>query len=187
MKRQLIKFSLLAAALLCFSAVGKAQPKFGYVNSQEIIVAMPEVAEVQAQLEKLQKDLEEQLEIIQVEYNNKAADYQKNVATFSDAIRQSKERELMGLQQRYEELGKAGSQDIQNKQSELMKPVVEKAKAAINKVASAGKYTIIFDQAAGSIAYFDEGQMTNIAAQVKSELGIKDTPAAPAKPAATSK
>ena len=151
----MMKLSLGLVALFCATTVAQAQPKFGYVNSQEIIFSMPELNDVQASLEKLQKDLEEQLEIIQVEYNNRLVEYQKNAANYSDAIRQSKEQELMSLQQRYEELGKAGSQDMQNQQNKLMQPVIEKARAAIDKVSAEGGYIAVFDMAAGSLAYFD--------------------------------
>ena len=166
----LTKIALTAAALLCATTLSNAQPKFGYINSQEIIYNMPEIADVQLQLEKLQKDLEEQLEFIQVEYNNKLTDYQKNAANYSDAIRQSKEQELMGLQQRYEELGKAGSQDMQKKQGELMTPLIEKARATINKIAAEQALTAVFDMAAGSLAYIDEAQMVNLAPAVKKEF-----------------
>ena len=108
----MMKLSLAVVALLAATTAGNAQPKFGYVNSQEIILSMPEIQDVQLSLEKLQKEVEEQLEIIMVEYNNKLVDYQKNQANYSDAIRQSKEQELMSLQQRYEELSKAASQVI---------------------------------------------------------------------------
>ena len=171
----LMKLSLAVAALLCATSVSNAQPKFGYVNSQEIIYNMPEISDVQLQLEKLQKDIEEQLEFLQVEYNNKLADYQKNAASLSDAIRQSKEQELLGLQQRYEELGKAGSQDMQKKQGELMTPLIEKARATIDKVSAENGLIAVFDLAAGSLAYMDESQMVNIAPAVKKELGIAET------------
>lgn len=180
----LMKLSLAAAALLCATSVSNAQPKFGYVNSQEIIYNMPEIGDVQLQLEKLQKEVEEQLEFLQVEYNNKLADYQKNVGTYSDSIRQSKERELIDLQQRYEELGKAGSQDMQKKQGELMTPLIEKARATINKIAAANSLVAVFDTAAGALAYMDESQMIDIAPAVKKELGIAETAAAPAPAAA---
>lgn len=176
----LTKISLAMAALFCATTVGQAQPKFGYINSQEVIFAMPEIQQVQLQLEQLEKDLSEQLEYIQVEYNKLAADYQQKAATYSDAIRQSKEQELMSLQQRYEELGKAGSAEMQTKQAELMKPVIDKAKAAIDKVAAEGGFTAVFDMAVGSLAYWDENQMTDLAPMVKKELGITDAPAAEA-------
>lgn len=173
----MMKLSLALAAVLCATTVSNAQPKFGYINSQEIIYNMPEIADVQLQLEKLQKEVEEQLEFLQVEYNKQLADYQKNAATYSDAVRQSKEQELIGLQQRYEELGKAGSQEMQKKQADLMNPLIEKARATINKVAAENGLIVVFDTAAGSLAYMDESQMVNIAPAVKKELGIAEQPA----------
>lgn len=175
----MMKLSLAVATLLAATAVGNAQPKFGYVNSKEIVFSMPDIAEVQASLEKLQKEIEEQLEFIQVEYNNLLVEYQKNASTYADSVRQSIEKDLMNLQQRYEELGKAGTQDMQNKQAELMTPVFEKAQAAINKVAAEGGYTAIFDTNVGALAYHDPAQMTDISPLVKKELGIPEnaTPA----------
>lgn len=170
----LMKLSLAAAALFCATSVSNAQPKFGYINSQEIIYNMPEINDVQLQLEKLQKDVEEQLNFLQVEYNNKLAEYQKNAAGYSDAIRQSKEQELIGLQQRYEELGKAGSQDMQKKQGELMTPLIEKARATIDKIAAENGLIAVFDTAAGALAYMNESQMLNLAPAVKKELGIAE-------------
>ncbi len=180
----MMKLALALVALFAATSVSNAQPKFGYVNSQEIIFTMPEIADVQASLEKLQKDIEEQLEIIQVEYNNLLVEYQKNASSYSDSIRQSKEQELMGLQQRYEELSKAGTQDMQNQQAKQMQPVIEKARAAIEKVSAEGGFVAVFDMAAGSLAYYDKAQMTDIAPLVRKELGIPEnaTPApAPAQ------
>lgn len=170
----MMKLSLAVVALFAATTVGNAQPKFGYVNSQEIILSMPEIQDVQLSMERLQKDLNEQLEIILVEYNNKIADYQKNAANLSDAIRQSKEQELMSLQQRYEELGKAGQQDLQTQQAKLMQPIVEKANAAIEKVAQEGKFTAIFDMAAGALVYYSKDQMVDITPLLRKELGIAE-------------
>lgn len=176
----MMKLSLAVVALLAATTVGNAQPKFGYVNSQEIIFSMPEIQEVQVSLEKLQKELEEQLEFIQVEYNNLMVEYQKNAGTYSDAVRQSKEQALMDLQRRYEELGKAGSQDMQNQQAKLMQPVIEKARAAIDKVGVEGGYVAIFDMAAQSLAYYDKAQMTDISPLVRKELNIAENATAAA-------
>lgn len=170
----MMKLSLAVLALVATTTVGYAQPKFGYVNSQEIILSMPEMEEVQLGMERLQKDLGEQLEIIQVEYNNKVAEYQKNVNSYSDAIRQSKEQELMSLQQRYEELGKAGQQELQTQQTKLMQPIVEKATAAVEKISKEQGLIAVFDMAAGSLAYFDKEQMIDIAPMLRKELGIAE-------------
>ena len=77
---------------------------------------------------------------------------------------------------------------MREKQSSVLATIIDKAKAAIDKVATAGSYLAVFDTSTGSLAYFDEAMLTDLAPAVKKELGITDapaaTPAAPAAPAA---
>ena len=61
-------------------------------------------------------------------------------------------------------------------------------KRQIDKIAAAGGYLFVFDTSAGSLAYFDEAALTDLAPEVRKELGITDAPAAaPAAPADASK
>ena len=55
----------------------------------------------------------------------------------------------------------------------LLKPVMEKAQAAITKVAKEQGLTAVFDLAAGGIAYYNESQMVNMLPLVKQSLGIQ--------------
>ena len=66
----------------------------------------------------------------------------------------------------------------QKMQQQLMGPVITKAQDATKKVAQAAGYTIVFDVAAGAMAYYNEATVTNILPLVKKELGIVDKPAA---------
>ena len=126
------------------------------------------------------KELQDQVESINVEFNNKLQEYQKNYNTLSESVRQLKEKELSELQQRREEYSQVAQQDYQKRQNELLAPIIEKARAAIDKVAKANGFTAVFDISTGAIAYFDEATLTDLAPQVKTELGIKDEPAAEA-------
>ena len=169
--------------------------KLGRINMQELVFAMPETAEMQKNLEAYQKELQDQLETIGVEFNNKLNEYTKQVSdknsTMSDSVRQLKEKELNDLIQRRNDFEQVAQQDLQKRYNELLAPIIDKAKAAIDKVASAGSYLAVFDTSTGSLAYFDEAMLTDLAPAVKKELGITDAPAAapaaaaaPATPAA---
>ena len=165
-----------------------AQQKFGRINTQEIIVGMPETKEMQTNMEAYAKDLQDNLESMTVEYNQKLQEFHKNFSTMSDAVRQLKEKELNDLIQRRNDFEQVAQQDLQKRYNELLAPIIDKAKAAIDKVATAGSYLAVFDTSTGSLAYFDEAMLTDLAPAVKKELGITDapaaTPAAPAAPAA---
>ena len=174
------KLFILIAVLLGVSTV--SAQKFARVNLQEIVVAMPEFEEAQKNLEAFGKDLQEQMEQIQVEFNNKLADFQKNQATMAASVKQMRQQELEQLQQRYAEFQQIAQQDFQKKENELIEPVQKKANDAVNKVAKIAGYIAVFNTSLPTLAYFDEAQLTDIAPLVKKELGIVEKPAAaPAK------
>lgn len=173
------KLLILIAAVLGVSTV--SAQKFARINVQEVVMAMPEFEEAQKNLEAFGKDLNEQMEQIQVEFNNKLADFQKNQATMAASVKQMRQQELEQLQQRFSEFQQIAQQDFQKKQGELLEPVQKKAQDAVNKVAKANGYIVVFDISVPSLAYIDEVQTTDIAPLVKKELGIVATPAAPAK------
>ena len=167
------KLFILAAVILGVSTV--SAQKFARINMQDVVVAMPEFDEAQKNLDAFGKDLQEQMEQIQVEFNNKLADFQKNQATMAASIKQMKQQELEQLQQRFGEFQQIAQQDFQKKQAELFEPVQKKAQDAINKIAKAAGYLAVFESA--SLVYFDEAQLVDIAPLVKKELGIVEKPA----------
>ena len=175
MKRA-IKLTLAVALMM--SATSLFAQKFGRINTQEIIMNMSETKEMQTNLESFAKELQDQVESINVEFNNKRQEFQKNYNTYSESVRQLKEKELYELQQRLEDYSQVAQQDYQKRQNELLAPIVEKARAAIDKVAKANGFMAVFDISTGAIAYFDEATLTDLAPQVRAELGIPETPAA---------
>ena len=174
------KLLILVAVILGVSTV--SAQKFARINMQEVVTIMPEFAEAEKNLEAFGKDLQEQMEQIQVEFNNKLADFQKNQATMAASIKQMKQQELEQLQQRFSEFQQIAQQDFQKKQAELLEPVQKKAQEAVNSVAKANGYIVVFDTSVQTLAYLDEAQVVDIAPLVKKSLGITEQPAAtPAK------
>lgn len=173
--KKAIKLTLAVALMM--SASSLFAQKFGRINTGEIIGAMPEMQEMQDNLEAFGKTLQESIEAINVEYANKLQDYQKNYNTLPEATREMKAKDLQDLLTRREQYQQAAEQDYQKKYNELLTPIIEKAKAAIDKVSAAGGYLAVFDTSSGSLAYFDEAALTDLAPEVKKELGITDTAA----------
>ncbi|MBE6219649.1 MAG: OmpH family outer membrane protein [Alistipes sp.] len=174
--KKILKLTLAVALMMC-ATVASAQ-KFGRVDLAAIVPNMPEFKEAQTNLEAYGLDLQNQLEQIQVEFNQKYAEYEKNRATYTDTIRQMKESELQQLQQRFQEFQQIAQQDIQQKEAELMEPIYNKANEAVKAVAEAGGYMAIFSTAgdmatSAGLAYFDPAALTDITAEVKKGLGIE--------------
>ncbi len=82
--KKAIKLTL--AVVLVMGATSLFAQKFGRINTQEIIMAMPETKTMQENMDSLRKDLSDNMETIDVEFNNKLQDFQKNYTTMSDAV-----------------------------------------------------------------------------------------------------
>jgi len=177
MKRTL---SILAIILFVGSAMNlNAQTayKFGHIKSQELLQSLPESEQAQKALEGEQKSMKDQLETMNVEANNKINDYVTNdklpvgdPKRWSDLIKADKEKEIQGLQQRIQEFQQTASDQLQKKQQELYKPILEKVDKAIKDVAKENKFTYIFD--VNSLLYFSE-ESIDITTMVKAKLAIK--------------
>lgn len=174
--KKAIKLTL--AVTLVMGSTSLFAQKFGRINTQEIIMAMPETKTMQENMETYAKELQDNIETMNVEFNTKLQDFQKNYNTFSDAIKEMKEKELQDMQNRTREFQERAQQDYQKKQNELLGPIIEKAKAAIDKVSAAkclyGRIRHL-DRLAG---LFRRGDADRHRPPGEEELGITDAPAA---------
>ena len=171
--KKLFRLAILGAILVFGSSSAFGQQKFGYIDFQDLVSQMPERDSVQVKIQKLSEDYSSMLELMQVEFNNKYQDFQKNATTYTDAIRQVKERELQELNQRIEELYRTANQELETTSANLIAPIIEKAENAVKKVGRDNGYLAVFNLSTQPMLYYDEKNMTDILPLVKKELGIK--------------
>ena len=138
----------LVLMLMLLAPMAVMAQKFGKVNTQQIMQALPDVAKANGEMEALQKQKENELKSMQDELNRKADEYQKGQSTMNATAKQQKETELQGLQQKIQQAYQDGQQELQKKSSELMQPIVAKVRTAIEAVGKAGGYTYIFEDGA---------------------------------------
>lgn len=166
---------MLCAFAVSFSA--NAQNKFGHISISEVVNLMTERDSAIVQLSRYQAELVEEMEAMQTEYNNKINTYQQKQATWSTAVRESKEAELQEIVQRIQNFEQSATNDLNNLQNSLMAPIYQKAQDAIDKIAKSRGLTFVFDTT--TLLYFDASQSTDLLPLVKAELGI---PAAKVSP-----
>ncbi|MBR3288022.1 MAG: OmpH family outer membrane protein [Bacteroidales bacterium] len=147
----------------------KATVAVGHINSTELLQQMPELENVKTELQKLQKELEESLETMQVEYNQKLDEYQTKKSTWSDLIISTKEQELVQFGERIQAFQESASQRMSAKQQELMQPIQEKAVKAIGDVAAEKGLLYVIDDA---VAIFISPDAVDVMPDVKKKLGI---------------
>tara|TARA_B100000508_G_C11465370_1_gene281601 strand:- start:7130 stop:7684 length:555 start_codon:yes stop_codon:yes gene_type:complete len=167
----LIKIGVLAALVFSMNlANAQKDGKIGHINSNELLKVMPEKDTAEAELQKYAKELEMQLTAMTTEYEKKYTDYQANVNVMSDVIKASKEEEIMGIQRRIQDFQGKAQEALAKRESEIMEPIIKKARDAISKVAKDNGYSYVIDSGTGALLYFPEGQ--DILPLVKKELGI---------------
>lgn len=168
------RFIGIAALFLLVGFTGQAQSfKFGHINSDELIQALPETDSATKQLERYQKDLVNALELMTVELNNKSDAYNKESKNLTEIVRQTKEQELVDLNKRIQDFQTNAQTQLQNKQVELLQPIYTKVDKAIKDVGKENGFLYVFDIAKGALLYFDETKSTNIMTLAKAKLGIK--------------
>jgi outer membrane protein len=131
---------------------------------------MPERKTAEEEVQTLAKSLESQLQAMTAEYQQSVQEYQANEATYTDLVKQDKVTEITGLEQRIQSFQQNAQQALQSKEQELLEPILQKARKAIEDVASEGDYTYIFDKSVGSILYVKESE--NIIDKVKKKLKL---------------
>jgi len=148
--------------------------KFGHINSDELIQALPEYDSATVKIEKFRQELINALELSQVEINNKTEAYQKELKNLSEIVRQNKEQEIMDMQNRLQQFQASAQQQMQEKQAELFQPIMAKIDKAIKDVGKENSFVYIFTVGQGStLVYYDETKSTNIMPLAKTKLGIK--------------
>jgi outer membrane protein len=163
---------LFVIALAALATLTASAQTFGRVNFQELLMLAPEMDAAREAIAASQKEAEETYSAMVEEYQGKLTQYQQKQATWTAAIRESKERELMEIQNRIQEFQQTISQELQQKQAELMNPIMEKAQKAVQDLAKAQGIIAVFDT--GSALYFDEAAVVDLTPAARKSLGIKD-------------
>ncbi len=163
------KLFVIALAALATVTAAQAQT-IGRVNFNEVVMLAPEMDSARETISASQKEAEETYSAMVEEYQGKLNQYQQKQASWTAAIRESKERELMEIQNRIQEFQQTISQELQQQQAQLTAPIQEKATKAINDIAKSKGITVLFD--VSQAIYFDESKVVDITPDVRRAMNI---------------
>ena len=166
-----LKSLLLAATFfVATSFTLQAQTKVAHINTQELVEAMPEMQSAKSELEKLAKTYETDIQAMATELQNKIKQYDGESATKTDEENGKRLQEVQGMEQSIRQYQSQAQQELQKKEFDLLKPITEKAQAAIIKVAKAQGFDYVLDSTQGQGVIFADGK--NLIEDVKTELGF---------------
>lgn len=160
---------IAALALICSAATAQS-PKFAHVNFQELIQLMPEMDSARVQIEASQRDANEVYQTMVEEFQTKYAQFNEKQATWTNAVRESKQNELTSIQTRIQEFEQNIQQEMSQIQNALMAPIYQKAQQVINDLGKAQGFIYVFDST--QLLYIDPAQSTDLTADARTALNI---------------
>ena len=166
-----MKKIILIAAMAVMSFAAMAQDfKFGYVDFNEIIMLSPKMDEARKAIEENQKTNEEILMTMYQEYQTKMQEYEQKNATWTPAVLEMKQKELMQLEQNLQQNQQVLQQEIQQLQQSLQQPIYEEAQKVVNDLAKAKGLSVVFEK--NSLLYLDPAQGTDLTPEARIAMNI---------------
>lgn len=166
------RIGLLATMILLFVGMSSSYAqkiKLGHVQVDTIFQMMPERTQAEQELQQYSRQLEDQLMTMNSELEKMYNEYMALPENTPATVKGDREEELAGLQQRIQNFQMRAQTDLQTKEAELLQPIYEKIRTAIEMVASENGFTYIYD--ANTLLY-KSPDSENITSLVQTKLGL---------------
>lgn len=173
MKNTVKLFVLTALMFSAMSVSAQQKPvKLGHIEMGKVIQAMPEYTTAEKNLQQKQDDIMKENESLNAQYQTLATEFQAKQATYSEAVRATKMKEIQDLGNRIQSFREIAGEQFDQDKNKMLVPIMEKATKAVQDVAKEHGFTYIFDMGAGVILYASESS-EDILPLVKTKLGIQ--------------
>jgi outer membrane protein len=165
---------VLMVSLATASASVAQELKFGHLNVQQLISELPEKQAADRELQSEAQKLQNQLQVMSQELDEKYKNYMAQRDSLSDLIRSTREKEIQDYDQRIQNFNKLAQQSLSQKEQELLQPIIEKVEKAINAVGEEQGFIYIFDTSSQVILY-NSDQSIDCEELVKAKLEEMNT------------
>jgi len=165
MLKKLIILLLMAAPLSVF-----AQNKFGYINSEETIMQMPELKEVESKLATKQEEIKKNVAAMEAEYKKKVEEFQSSSDSLTQSVILDRQRQIEQIQERYEVYLQNSNKEFTELRQQLFAPIQQKFQKALKEVGDEQGFTYVIE--AATLLYVSPSAI-NAASFVKTKLGIQ--------------
>ncbi len=167
MKKQFKILVITAILFVVGNQTTQAQAKVAHVDVSELMAKMPAMLEAQKQLEKLSGTYDTEYKTMVEEYQGKLKKYEQEATTVTDAVNETRSKEVQDMQKRIVDYRDNAQKELQQKEADIVKPIMEKVKASIQKVGKAKGFQYVLNS---------EGLLLtdgpNLTADVKKDLGF---------------
>src|SRR6266542_2671111 len=174
--------ALSLCAVVAGSAAAQAVPKFGYVNSAAILSQAPGRAEAEAQFNTEVKAYQAQLQRMSDSLQLLASTFDKEAAKLDSVTRETRATSIRTKEADYQKRAQTLDQQMQSRQAELVRPIMEQLQKIIEQVRAEDNYAMIFDVGSQTSVIVAADKSLDITDKVLARLKAAPKPAAaPAK------
>ena len=174
----IVRATAIAAAGLAFVAMqGRAQqpssPKVVYVNTQALLDVAPGRVEAESTYNKDSQAWSAQLNKMGQEIQTMIVEYQKAQPTLTDAAKDARQKAIQTKQQAYADSQTAINQEAQQRQTELMGPVMQSVRDMLDKIRAENGYALVLDSQAVLSSDKNLDITDNVVARLKIEAAAR--------------
>ena len=186
--RRAIPLALVFLTLLSVGASAQGQ-KIGYIRSSVLLDQAPGREQAQAQFEKETNGYRDEIKRMSDSLDAMVAAFQKSQATLSATARDTRSKEIQSKNAEFQRRSADLQQKAQQRQEQLVQPILDRVKGAIEDVRVEGGFAFILNADEGSsIVAMDKNlDLTErVLARLRAGAGTAAKPATPAPAGAPS-
>lgn len=159
--------------IFCSSAFAQSpQVIVAYINSAELIDAVPEKLAASQKLLSLSDSYKEELKLLQNEYNKKYSDYITYQGSLAENIKLRRMQELTTLENQMQQFVELAQKDIEEQEDIMLEPIKKRISDVVREIGIEQNYTVIYDVSDPAIAFITPGAV-NATPLVKARLGTR--------------
>ncbi|MGM0588175.1 MAG: OmpH family outer membrane protein [Bacteroidota bacterium] len=147
--------------LFSIAPIAAAQLNVGYMNPQDVLSQLEERQEIEQQLNDFIEEKRAELETNTADFQNAVAEYQQKASSMSEEQRSKEEERLATMEQELQEYQRGIQNQMQQKRTELLSPLLRRMDEAIKEVADDRGLDFVINKSTGNgesiIFYAAEG------------------------------
>jgi outer membrane protein len=171
---------VVAVALVAQDARAQGVPSQGtpvvYLRGQALLQAAPGAAEAARTFERELADMRTELQQQAAVVDSMLQDYQRQEVLLSPQAKEQKQAEIMGLRNRLQQRQGEMDSQAQQRQQELLGPILERVGAVIEELRSENGYSIVLDASKEGLVAADT--TLDITDTILARLGVTAPPPA---------
>tara|TARA_B100002052_G_C15854819_1_gene586907 strand:+ start:895 stop:1395 length:501 start_codon:yes stop_codon:yes gene_type:complete len=166
----MLKKVIFSLILLLSSLSLTSQTKVAHIDTYELITNMPEMLEVQKQLEQYTTDRQNEIREMESNLRAKLELYNSEAPEKSDSENKERLEEIQGMEENIRLWMNKVFQDLQKKEQELTAPILEKAMNVIQEVGKENGFDYVLDSTKNQGVILANG--VDLMEKVKIKLGF---------------